>query len=81
MSKFKYTLTDTGKKKCLTNEFYLQNTPGYRGYAEKILRALHQSERPLTLAEISELTKIRSCDVTGTMNYYIYSGYIKRLLI
>ncbi len=56
MLKYKYTLTNTGKKKCLTNEFYLQNTPGYRGYAEEILRTLYRSKKPLTLVEISKLT-------------------------
>ncbi len=79
MLRYKYTLTRDGKSRCKHDEFYLQETSRYRGYTEKIFRVLHNSKRPLTVNEISELTGIRKRSVNGVITFNIYAGYIKRL--
>ncbi len=81
MLRFKYTLTRQGLRRCVNDEFYLQKTPRYRGYTEKIFRALHRSSEPLTIREISELTGIQKRSVNGVITFNIMAGYIKRELI
>lgn len=80
MSRYKYTLTSDGKRRCENNEFYLQATPKYRGYTEKIFKALFGSE-PKTMAEISHQTGINRCSVNGILTFNITTGYIRRLLL
>lgn len=77
--RFRYTLTNEGLGRCVKNEFYLQNAPIYKGYTEKIFRALNASVKPLTLREISGITGIRPRAVNGVITFNIYAGYIKRL--
>lgn len=78
MLKYKYTLTKAGERRCKNDEFYLQNTSGYRGYTEKIFRLLHISENPLTVEEISKMTGIRSHSINGVLAFNISAGYIAR---
>ena len=79
MLKFKYSLTTMGKGRCLEDKFYLQNTPDYRGYTEKIFRLLHNSQKPLTAREISNLTGINTRSLSGIISFNVYAGYIKRV--
>jgi len=78
MLRYKYTLTNDGERRCAKNEFYLQQTPKYRGYTEKIFRALFSSE-PLTIAEISEYTGIQRRAVNGVITFNVMAGYIQRI--
>jgi len=78
MLKYQYTLTKAGKIRCMNDEFYLQETPGYRGYTEIIFRLLHISEKPLTIREISKITGIRSHSINGVLTFNIAAGYITR---
>ncbi len=80
MLRFRYTLTDNGERRVAQNEFYLQQTPKYRGYTEKIFRALYGSE-PLTIAEISVHTGIDRRSVNGVITFNLMAGYIKRELV
>ena len=77
MLRFKYTLTNDGERRVAKNEFYLQKTPKYRGYTEKIFRILYGSD-PLTIAEISEHTGIDRRSVNGVITFNLMAGYIKR---
>ena len=81
MLRYRYTLTTEGLRRCVHNEFYLQKTPRYRGYTEKIFRTLHRSPKPLTIREISELTGIHKRSVNGVITFNIMAGYIRRVLI
>ena len=81
MLKYKYTLSKAGERRCVKDEFYLQETPTYKGYTEKIFRLLHRAERPLTAREISELSGIQSRSVFGVLTFNIYAGYITRILL
>lgn len=81
MLKYKYTLTEAGERRCVNDEFYLQETPMYKGYTEKIFRQLHRAERPLTVREISRLSGIQSRSVYGVITFNIYAGYIMRILL
>jgi len=78
--RFKYTLTNDGERRVAQNEFYLQQTPKYRGYTEKIFRALYGSD-PLTIAEISAHTGIDRRSVNGVITFNLVAGYIKRELV
>lgn len=78
MLRYKYTLTKNGARRCINDEFYLQETPRYRGYTEKIFRILYRSDEPLTIREISELTGIHRRSVNGVITFNIMAGYIKR---
>jgi len=78
MLRYEYTLTTEGKRRCTNDEFYLQNTSGYRGYTEKIFRLLHMSEKPLTIKEISKMTGISSHSINGVLTFNISVGYITR---
>jgi Mn-dependent DtxR family transcriptional regulator len=78
MLRYRYTLTKEGLRRCINNEFYLQKTPRYRGYTEKIFRILHSSDKPLTIKEISELTGIHRRSVNGVITFNIMAGYIRR---
>lgn len=78
MLKYKYTLTKAGERRCVNDEFYLQNTSGYRGHTEKIFRLLHISKRPLTVEEISEMTGIGTHSINGVLTFNISAGYITR---
>jgi len=78
MLRYKYSLTVKGKRRCAKNEFYLQKTPKYRGYTEKIFRALYGSE-PLTVKEISYHTGIESRAVNGIILFNVMAGYIRRV--
>jgi len=81
MLRYKYTLTKAGERRCVKDEFYLQDTLTYRGYTEKIFRSLHRSEKPLTVRQISEVTGIRTRSVNGVITFNIYAGYIRRLFV
>lgn len=61
------------------NEFYLQNTPTYKGFTERIFRVLYERRKPLTIAEISSLTGIKPRSVNGVITFNIYAGYIRRI--
>ena len=80
MLRFKYALTNDGERRVSKNEFYLQDTPKYRGYTEKIFRALYSSES-LTIAEISYHTGIDKRSVNGVITFNLMAGYIKRELL
>ncbi len=77
MLRFKYTLTNDGERRVTKNEFYLQKTPKYRGYTEKIFRALYGSDA-LTIAEISAYTGIDRRSVNGVITFNLMAGYIRR---
>ena len=77
--RYKYTLTNDGERRVTKNEFYLQNTPKYRGYTEKIFRTLFGSDDPLTIAEISYHTGIDRRSVNGVITFNLMAGYIKRI--
>jgi len=77
MLRYKYTLTNNGERRVSKNEFYLQETPKYRGYTEKIFRALYSSDA-LTIAEISHHTGIDKRSVNGVITYNLMAGFIKR---
>jgi len=79
MLRYKYALTEAGERRCVKGEFYLQETPKYRGYTEKIFHILHDSEKPLTVREISELTKIHRRSVNGVITFNLLAGYIMRV--
>ena len=81
MLKCKYTLSKAGEKRCINDEFYLQETSTYKGYTEKIFRILHNVEKPLTAREISELTGIQSRSVYGVLTFNITAGYVMRILL
>ncbi len=78
MLRFKYALTSDGSRRCVHDEFYLQKTPRYRGYTEKIFRILHGSDKALTIREISELTGIHKRSVNGVITFNIMAGYIRK---
>jgi hypothetical protein len=78
MLRFRYALTTDGERRCANNEFYLQQTPKYRGYTEKIFRALYDSE-PKTIAEISYRTGIERRAVNGVITFNVMAGYIQRM--
>ncbi|MEM2912527.1 MAG: hypothetical protein QW146_08495 [Candidatus Bathyarchaeia archaeon] len=78
MLRYKYALTKQGAERCVKDEFYLQFSPKYKGYTEKIFRVLYESARPLTTREISELTGIRPRAVSGVINFNVQAGYIRR---
>lgn len=78
MLRYKYALTSAGERRCANNEFYLQKTPKYRGYTEKIFKALFGSEA-LTIAEISERTRIERRAVNGVITFNVMAGYIQRI--
>ncbi len=80
MLRYKYTLTNDGERRVTKNEFYLQETPKYRGYTEKIFRALYESNA-LTIAEISQSTGIERRSVNGVITFNLMAGYIKRELL
>lgn len=81
MLRYRYALTKDGSRRCIHDEFYLQETPRYKGYTERIFRILHRSKQPLTIREISELTGIHKRSVNGVITFNIMAGYIKRELI
>ena len=81
MLKYKYTLTKAGERRCVRDEFYLQETPTYKGYTERIFRILDRADEALTAREISALTGIRSRSIYGVLTFNIYAGYIKRILL
>jgi len=81
MLRYKYTLTKEGERRCSRDEFYLQDTPTYKGYTEKIFRSLHRSQKPLTVRQISEVTGIETRSVNGVITFNIYAGYIKRIFL
>ena len=81
MLRYKYTLTTEGSRRCIHDEFYLQKTPRYRGYTEKIFRTLQGSKKPLTIREISELTGIHKRSVNGVITFNIMAGYIKKMTL
>ena len=80
MLRFKYSLTNEGERRCAKNEFYLQQTPKYRGYTERIFRSLYGAE-PKTVAEISDHTGIERRAVNGVITFNVMAGYIQRILL
>jgi len=78
MLRYKYALTNDGERRCAKSEFYLQMTPNYKGYTEKIFRTLYSSE-PLTIREISAYTGIDKRAVNGIITFNLLMGYIKRI--
>ncbi|MBX5327029.1 MAG: hypothetical protein ACQXXH_07310 [Candidatus Bathyarchaeia archaeon] len=81
MLRYRYALTEEGKRRCKSNEFYLQDTANYRGYTERIFTLLYRSGSPMTAREISELTGIKIRSVNGVITFNIGAGYITRLQI
>ncbi len=81
MLRYKYTLTKSGERRCIKSEFYLQDTPTYKGYTEKIFHSLHISQKPLTVRQISDLTGNRTRSVNGVITFNIYAGYIRRIFL
>jgi hypothetical protein len=77
--RYKYALTEDGKRRCNKKEFYLQDTANYRGYTEKIFGLLYEKGSPMTAREISELTGIRIRSVNGVITFNIGAGYIMRM--
>lgn len=80
MLRYRYALTADGERRCINDEFYLQKTPRYKGYTEKIFRALYRS-KPLTIGEISYYTGINRRAVNGVITFNVMAGYIQRLEI
>jgi DNA-binding MarR family transcriptional regulator len=80
MLRYRYGLTTDGERRCAKNEFYLQETPKYKGYTEKIFRTLYESD-PLTIAEISEHTGIQRRAVNGVITFNVMAGYIRRWMV
>jgi len=78
MLRYKYSLTTDGERRCVRNEFYLQQTPKYKGYTEKIFRELYTAE-PLTIRQISERTRIDRRAVNGIITFNVMAGYIRRI--
>jgi len=78
MLRFKYSLTTEGERRCAKDEFYLQLTPKYKGYTEKIFRTLYSKE-PLTIREISQYTGIDRRAVNGIITFNLMAGYIRRI--
>jgi DNA-binding MarR family transcriptional regulator len=76
--RFKYSLTNEGERRCAKDEFYLQKTPNYKGYTEKIFRTLYTSE-PLTIRDISDYTGIDKRAVNGIITFNLLMGYIRRI--
>ncbi len=81
MLRYRYALTEDGKRRCSKNEFYLQDTANYRGYTEKIFGLLYEKDHPMTAREISELTGIRIRSVNGVITFNIGAGYITRFTL
>jgi len=81
MLRYRYSLTEDGRRRCNKNEFYLQDTANYRGYTERIFNLLYEKEKPMTAREISELTGIRIRSVNGVITFNIGAGYIMRLAL
>lgn len=79
MLRYKYTLTSEGERRCSKSEFYLQQTPKYKGYTEKIFRTLYGSPQPLTIREISYYTGIDKRAVNGIITFNLMAGYIQRI--
>lgn len=80
MLRYKYSLTGDGERRCAKNEFYLQETPKYKGYTERIFRTLYDND-PKTVAEISENTGIERRAVNGVITFNVMAGYIQRILL
>jgi len=80
MLRYRYSLTSDGERRCSNSEFYLQKTPKYKGYTEKIFRTLYGSE-PLTTREISHYTGIDRRAVNGIITFNLMAGYIQRIAI
>jgi DNA-binding MarR family transcriptional regulator len=80
MLRYRYSLTGQGERRCAKDEFYLQQTPKYKGYTEKIFRVLYNSE-PLTIADISDHTGIDKRAVNGIITFNLMAGYIQRITI
>jgi len=80
MLRYRYSLTSEGERRCSKDEFYLQKTPKYKGYTEKIFRTLYGSE-PLTTREISYYTGIERRAVNGIITFNLMAGYIQRIAI
>jgi DNA-binding MarR family transcriptional regulator len=80
MLRYKYSLTDNGERRCAKNEFYLQETPKYKGYTERIFRTLYEND-PKTVAEIAENTGIERRAVNGVITFNVMAGYIQRILL
>jgi len=80
MLRYRYSLTNEGERRAAKNEFYLQKTPKYKGYTEKIFRALYGSD-PLTIREISYYTGIDRRSVNGVITFNVMAGYIRRIAI
>jgi len=80
MLRFRYTLTNEGERRCSKDEFYLQKTPNYKGYTERIFRTLYGSE-PLTIREISQHTGIDKRAVNGIITFNLLMGYIQRIAL
>ncbi len=78
--RYKYGLTGDGERRVSKNEFYLQETPKYRGYTERIFRCLY-GEGLLTISEISYYTGIDKRSVNGVITFNLMAGYMKKELL
>lgn len=80
MIKYAYGLTNAGERRVVKDEFYLQETPEYKGYTEEIFRTLHAVNK-LTIPEISYYTGIDRRSVNGVITFNLMAGYIQRILL
>jgi DNA-binding MarR family transcriptional regulator len=78
--RYRYALSNEGERRCAKDEFYLQQTPKYKGYTEKIFRTLYSS-KPLTIRDISDYTGIDKRAVNGIITFNLMAGYIRRIVI
>lgn len=76
--RYSYGLTRAAIDRCDNNEFYLQETPRYKGYTEKIFRLLKRSRQPLTIDEIHKITGIKKRSINGIITFNLSADYIKR---
>ena len=79
MLRARYSLTFDGIRRCDKEEFYLQETPRYRGCTEKIFHALYGNA--LTIAEISQNTGLDKRSVSSIVHHNFKHGYIQREII
>jgi len=86
MLRFKYCLSPTGQERCDKNQFYLQQTPKYRGFTPRVFRAIRNE--PKTIAEIAADIKpyypgipdyeLRR-SVNGIITFNVMQQYILRM--
>ncbi len=73
----KYALTEAGKKKFESNEFYGQNLEQYKGNTYRVFEVLYHSIEPLTVKEISKITGLPSYAICPSISYHKSKGRIE----